>query len=213
MYEKELDALLPRCFEMYNYMAKHINQLEPIPELKYRLAFQSGSLCFEHGLATLTLISEGLTSSGLGLVRPQYESLVRGFWFMYANNDAWLMKLSNTKTLTPADLKKLETPMIADMLKALDNSEGPAHIIAQLNEFKAITNSSINSFTHSGLLSIISSSKGYDAKLVYDAIRNANAVAAINIQMMSLLTGFGEDIEPVRGMHHKFADCLPIIDS
>lgn len=212
MYEKELDALLPRSFEMYNFMAEHISQLEPIQELKFRLAFQCGSLCFEHGLSTLTLIANGLTSSGLGLVRPQYESLIRGFWFMYANNDAWLMKLSSAKTLSPDDLKKFETPMIADMLKALDSSEGPAHIIGQLNEFRAITNSSINSFTHSGLLSIISSSKGYDPK-IYDAIRNANAVAAINIQMMSLLTGIDEAIEPVRGMHHKFVDCLPIIHS
>lgn len=213
MYEKELDALLPRCFEMYNFMEEHINQLEPLSELKYRLAFQSGTLCFEHGLATLTLISDGLTSSGLGLIRPQYESLIRGFWFMYANNDTWLKKLSSAKTLSPEDLKKFETPMISDMLKALDSSEGPAHIIGQLNEFRAITNSSINSFTHSGLLSIISSSKGYDPKLIYDAIRNANAVAAINIQMMSLLTGIDEAIEPVRGMHHRFVDCLPIIHS
>jgi hypothetical protein len=132
---------------------------------------------------------------------------------MYANNDAWLVKLSSAKTLSPDDLKKFETPMVAEMLKALDSSEGPAHIIAQLNTFKAITNSSINSFTHSGLLSIISSSKGYDAKLIYDAIRNANAVAAINIQMMSLLTGVDEAIEPVRGMHHNYLDCLPIIHS
>ncbi|OGO84542.1 MAG: hypothetical protein A2203_15650 [Chromatiales bacterium RIFOXYA1_FULL_46_5] len=211
MYENELDALLPRSFEMYQFMAEHINELEPIPDLKHKLAFQSGVLCFEHGLAMLRLVSEGLTSSGMGLMRLQYESLVRGLWFLYTDNKVWFTKLSNAKILDPIGLKKLETPMIADMLKALDQSEGPLHILAQLNEFRAVTNSSINSFTHSGLLALIGSSKGYDEKLIYDAIRNANAVAAINIQMLSILTGMDDAIEPVRGMHCKFVDCLPTI--
>lgn len=211
MYEKELGILLPRCFEMYQFMAEHISQLEPIPELKYKLAFQSGALCFEHGLATLNLISDDLPSSGLGLMRLQYESLIRGMWFMYAANDLWFTTLSKAQTIGPKDLRKFETPMIAQMLKELDNSDGPKHILSQINEYRAVTNSSINSFTHSGLLSIISSGKGYEPKLIYDAIRNANAIAAMNIQMMSLLTGIDNAIEQVRGMHHRFVDCLPII--
>lgn len=213
MHEKYLEQLLQRSFEMYNFMAEHISELEPMSELRYKLAFESAILCFQHGLATLTLISQGLTSSGLGLLRPQYESLIRGLWFIHANNENWLTRLSNTEMLTPSELKKLETPMIADMLKALDNSDLPPHMIDQLNEFRVVSNSSMNSFTHSGLLSIISSSKGYDPKLIYDAIRNANAVAAINIQMLSLLTGIDEAMEPVREMHSKFIDCLPITDS
>ncbi|CAI3804185.1 DUF6988 family protein [Rheinheimera sp. MM224] len=211
MYETKLNLLLPRCFEMYQFMAEHISHLEPMPELKYRLAFQSGVLCFEHGLATLKLITDDLASSGLGLMRLQYESLIRGMWFIYAANDVWFTTLSKAQTIGPEDLRKFETPIIAQMLKDLENSDGPKHILSQLNEFKAVTNSSINSFTHSGLLSIISSSKGYEPKLIYDAIRNANAIAAMNIQMMSLLTGSDNAIEPVRGMHHRFVDCLPII--
>lgn len=214
MYEKELEALLPRCFEMYYFMAEHINQLqhlEPVPELGWRMAFQSGILSFEHGLSSLKLIADGFSSSGLALMRPQYESLIRGFWLMYADTDTWFAKLKTAGMVGPNELNKLETPMIAEMLKSLDKSGAPAHILKQLNDFKGITNSTLNSFTHCGLIALVNNGSGYEPKLIYDALRNCNAVAAINLQMLSILTGRKEAMEPVRGMHHQFADCLPIV--
>lgn len=211
MYEKELSSLIPRSFEMYEFMADHINRLEPYPTLKHQLAFQSGMLCFEHGLAMLRLIDEGLMSSGFGLMRLQYESLVRGFWMMYAENDAWFNKLSAAGKVGPSELKKLETPMLADMLNSLDNTEAPQHILGQLKDFRALCNTSFNSFTHGGVLALFTNGVGFDNKLIYDSIRNANAVAAINMQMVSILTEVPEAIEPISGMHHRFVDCLPII--
>ena len=214
MYKKELETLLPRCFEMYDFMAEHINQLqhyELVPDIKFRMAFQSGILSFEHGLATLKLIADGFVSSGLALMRPQYESLVRGFWLMHADTDNWIGKLRTVEQVGPNELSKLETPMISDMLKLLDKSDAPNHILKQLQDFKAITNSTLNSFTHCGLIALVNNGMGYDQKLIYDALRNCNAVAAINLQMLSILTGDEEAITPVRNMHHQFHDCLPIV--
>lgn len=214
MYERELEALLPRCFEMYDFMAEHIEQLhhlEPMPDIKWRMAFQSGILSFEHGLSSLKLIADGFASSGFALMRPQYESLIRGFWLMYAETDAWFAKLKTAGMVGPNELNKLETPMIADMLKSLDKSYAPAHILNQLKDFRGINNTSFNSFTHSGLIALMSNSTGYQPKLIYDALRNCNAVAAINLQMLSILTGYEDAMEPVRGMHYQFVDCLPIV--
>lgn len=211
LYEKALETLLPRSFEMYEFMTDHINRLEPYPTLKHQLAFQSGMLCFEHGLAMLRLIDEGLMSSGFGLMRLQYESLVRGFWMMYAENDAWFSKLTAAGKVGPSELKKLETPMLADMLKSLDNTKAPQHILAQLNNFRALNNTPFNSFTHGGVLALFTNGVGFETKLVYDSMRNANAMAAINMQMVSILTEVPEAMEPIRGMHHRFVDCLPII--
>lgn len=211
MYEKKLEILLPLSFEMYEFMADHINQLEPYPTLKHQLAFQSGMLCFEHGFAMLRLIDEGLMSSGFGLMRLQYESLVRCFWVRYAENDAWFNKLTAAGKVGPSELKKLETPMLADMLKSLDNTQAPQHILAHLNDFRALNNTPFNSFTHGGVLALLTNGVGFEAKLVYDSMRNANAVAAINMQMVSILTEVPEAIEPIIGMHDRFVDCLPII--
>lgn len=213
MHEKELKVLVPRSFEMYVFMAEHIKQLQqldPIPELNCRLAFQFGLLSFEHGLSSLKLIADGFESSGFALMRPQYESLVRGFWLMYADTKTWMAKLSAAGKVGPSELKKLETPLIGDMLKSLQNSPAPDHILSQLNSFRDINNSAYNSFTHSGLMSLITNSQGFDPKLMYDAVRNCNAVAAINLQMLAILTGSKKAMEPVRELHRKYIDCLPI---
>ena len=144
MNEKEFEALFPRSFEMYNFMAEHIEKLQnlgPRPEIKWRMAFQSGILSFEHGLSSLKLITDGFESSGFALMRPQYESLIRGFWLMYADTNAWLNKLSTAGNVGPNEIKKLETPLIGEMLKALEKSDAPAHILNQLNTFREINNS------------------------------------------------------------------------
>lgn len=188
-----------------------MQHLEPVPELKWQMAFQSGILSFEHGLSSLKLIADGFASSGLALMRPQYESLIRGFWLMHADTDAWFAKLRTAGIVGPNALNKLETPIIADMLKSLDRSDAPAHILRQLNDFRGINNSTFNSFTHSGLIALVSNGMGYEPKLIYDALRNCNAVASINLQMLFILTGYEEVMEPVRSMHYKFPDCLPIV--
>lgn len=211
MYKKKLEKLLPRSVEMYEFMADHINRLEPYPTFKHQLSFRSGILCFEHGLAMLRLIEEGLMSSGFGLMRLQYESLVRGFWMMYAENDVWFNKLSAAEKIGPSELKKLETPMLADMLKSLEKTQAPQHILSQLNDFRVLNNTPFNSFTHGGVLALFTNGVGFETKLVYDSMRNANAMAAINMQMMSILTEVPEAMKPIREMHHRFVDCLPII--
>ncbi len=144
-------------------------------------------------------------------MRLQYESLVRGFWMLYAENDLWFNKFSAAGKVGSSELKKLETPMLADMLKSLDNTQAPQHILAQLNDFRALNNTPFNSFTHGGVLALLTNGVGFETKLVYDSIRNANAVATINMQMMSILTEVPEAIEPIRVMHHRYVDCLPII--
>lgn len=214
MYEQKLEVLVSRSFEMYEFMAEYIellHQLEPRPELNFRMAFQFGLLSFEHGLASLKLIENGHYSSGFALMRPQYESLVRAMWIMFANIDTWMNKLSAAKKVGPEELKKLETPNISDMLKALKESKAPAHIIAQIESYREVNNAAFNSFTHSGLIALFNNHAGFEPKLMYDAIRNCNGVASINFQMLSILTGYAEAMEGVRQLPLNFIDCLPIV--
>jgi len=211
MYEKNLDILLPRSFEMYEFMGSNIRGLSPFEDIKYGLAFQSGVLCFEHGLAMLTLLSDGFVSSGLCLLRPQYETLIRGFWLAYAKNDTWLNKLKSLDRLDASSLKKVEPPMLAEMLKNLEGSEAPQNILQQLLEYKELAIAPLNSFTHGGVLAMLKNSSAPEPKLLYDSIRNSNAIAAINMQMISHLAGNPEHVIPILQLHHRFVDCLPII--
>lgn len=214
MYEQKLAVLVPRSFEMYEFMEVRIEQLHklaPRPELNFRMAFQFGLLSYEHGLASLKLIENGHYSSGFALMRPQYESLVRAMWIMFANIDTWMSKLSAANKVGPDELKKLETPNIGDMLKALKESKAPADIIEQIEVYRQVNNAAFNSFTHSGLIALFNNHAGFEPKLMYDAIRNCNGMASINFQMLSILTGYAGAMKDVRELPRKFIDCLPII--
>lgn len=216
MYETELDLLLSRSSDMYAFMASHVEQLHqagPVRGLKFHAAFQSGLLSFEHGCSLLKLLNDGFVSSGFALMRPQFECVIRGFWLMHADTDTWLRKIASLERVGLDELKKYEPPMIADMFKALESSSAPTHILGQLKAFREINNVALNSFTHGGLIALIGNRSGHQPKSIYDALRNSNAVAAINLQMLSNLTGIEDAMSPVREMHRDFTDCLPIIHS
>ena len=60
-------------------------------------------------------------------------------------------------------------------------------------------------------MALVGNGAGYKPRSVYNALRNCNGIAAINMQMLSILTGVKDAMIPVRDLHQHFIDCLPII--
>ncbi|MEO8119333.1 MAG: hypothetical protein ABI606_08420, partial [Rhodoferax sp.] len=105
-----------------------------------------------------------------------------------------------------------EGPGLADMLKELEsNPMAPGPIVAQLREFKEMTWKQLNSYTHGGIHPLTRLLSGYPPQLTYDAMRNANAVLALTLQLLSILTGDTRQMEPVRLIHVEFADCFNLL--
>lgn len=144
-------------------------------------------------------------------MRPQFESLVRGIWLAYAASDLWVEKLSQPLTIA-AQKQANEGLMLADMLKQLEAStDAPAGIVGQLKEFRDVSWKALNSYNHGGIHALSKNVNGYSPKLVYDALRNSNAVMALTAQLLAIMTGDGTNMVPVRRIHVDFADCFPII--
>lgn len=51
--------------------------------MHFELAFQSALLSMEHATASLLLLRNEMEGPGLALLRPQFESQVRGVWLMF----------------------------------------------------------------------------------------------------------------------------------
>ena len=79
-----LSSLVERSIQLHEAIHDHVNTLIPYGELRFGIAFDSGVLALEHGTAALHLIEAGWTSSAFTLMRPQFESLVRGIWLAHA---------------------------------------------------------------------------------------------------------------------------------
>lgn len=212
MTEEKLQKLLDRTAQFHTAVQRHVQSLLPAPNQRFVIAFQSGLLSLEHAVSALVLFDQGLFSSAIALTRPQFESLVRGVWLLHAASDNWVNKLSEPLTMESAK-RANEGEGLAEMLKQLEaNPTAPAGIVAQLREYKEVTWKAMNSYAHGGLHPLSRKLTGYPAQLIYDVIRNSNAVVALTAQLQSILTGMPESMGPVRQMHRDFVDVLPIIN-
>lgn len=213
MSEEEINGLINRTNLFQAEVHAHVGQLLPFEGARYQIAFQANLLSLEHASGALVLIGQGLFPSAYALMRPQFESLVRGIWLLYAATDTWVEKLGEPLTLENAK-RANEGPMLADMLKGLDASAGaPKPIVEQLKQYRDVTWKALNSFSHGGLHPLSRTMTGYPAQLTYDVLRNSNAVVALAAQLASILTGNPESMKTIRYLHTEYADCLPLLNS
>lgn len=212
MTEEKLLQLIERTATFHERVQQHVQTLTPYPDVRFITAFQSGLLSLEHAVSALVLFEQGLFSSAIALTRPQFESLVRGIWLLHAASENWVTKLSEPLTMESAK-RANEGEGLAEMLKQLEaNPDAPAGIVAQLREYKEVTWKAMNSYAHGGLHPLSRTMSGYPAQLIYDVIRNANAVVALTAQLLAILSGNPENMMPVRQMHTEFMDILPIVN-
>lgn len=211
MTEEKLLQLVERTAAFHERVQQHVETLTPYPDLRFITAFQSGLLSLEHAVSALVLFEQGLFSSAIALTRPQFESLVRGVWLLHAASENWVTKLSEPLTMESAK-RANEGEGLAEMLKQLEaNPDAPAGIVAQLREFKEVAWKAMSSYTHGGLHPLSRTMSGYPAQLIYDVIRNGNAVVALSAQLLAILSGNPQNMAPVRQMHTDFMDILPIV--
>lgn len=211
MTEAQLSTALHRTAQFHEAVADHVNRLAPFPEKRFVVSFQAGLLSLDHARGTLMLIGNGLGTSALSLLRPQYESLVRGIWLLHAATDNWVDKLSEPLTVESAR-RANEGPMLAELLKQLDGSDAPAQLVDQLRQFKDVSWKALSSYTHGGIHPLTRTLAGFPVQLAIDAMRNSNALVCIAAQLTAILTGDPQRNMPaVRKLHVDFADCLPII--
>ena len=212
MTEEKLLQLIERTAAFHERVQQHVQPLNPYPEVRFITAFQSGLLSLEHAVSALILFEQGLFSSAIALTRPQFESLVRGIWLLHAASENWVTKLSEPLTMESAK-RANEGEGLAEMLKQLEaNPDAPAGIVAQLREFKEVAWKAMSSYTHGGLHPLSRTMNGYPAQLIYDVIRNGNAVVALSAQLLAILSGNPQNMAPVRQMHTDFMDILPIVN-
>lgn len=211
MTEQEFAAFLIRNGQFHERVAENVAQLAPYPEPRFDLAMKSALLSTEYGAAASVLISGQFYAPGYTLLRTQFETLVRGIWFMYAAEELWIEKLSQPLTAETAEVAK-DALMVDKMMKGLRASESaPSALLDQLEDCRDLMWKALNSYSHGGFHPLARFQAGYPPRLSYDVLRNSNALVALAMQLAAIVTGNRQNMTPVRTLHTDFADCLPII--
>jgi hypothetical protein len=205
---EKLAHTLDRSIALHQAVTELVDPFEPYPELHFELAFQSALLSMEHASAAMLLMHGEMPASAIALLRPQFESLVRAFWLMYAATETQVEKLS--MPLTPETARKGDDlPMLAEMLKRLEAiPEAPAHVVVQLQAYKDITWKALNSYTHGGIHPLSRYVTGYPPQLVFDSLCNSNGILLMTTQLLCMLTGAPENQIQWRKLVDEFTDCV-----
>jgi hypothetical protein len=167
------------------------------------------SVALEHAVALRLLLRAGCPTSGVGLLRLQFEAVTRAMWLHYAASDAAVAKLMlPLGSASEKHAKKL--PGATDMLKDLTTRAPPA-ACQMLSEFKDVSWGAMNSFVHGGIHAVRRHMEGLPAPLITQVIKNSNALLTMVGMTLALLSRDERAISVIAGMQPRFADCLPLL--
>ena len=202
-----MNNLLSRSAELEGKLLEFL-ALAPFDDSERSMASRAMcSIAFEHAESTKVLISAGNLTSATGLVRLQYEALVRAMWLLYAASDTAVSKL--TSELTRENVAKANSlPMLSVMLEKLQG-KAPQEPVHMLLQFKEYSWKPLSSFVHGGIHAIHRHSKGYPVVLLEQMVRISNGVSVMVGMLLVVLHGCGEQRGKIPRLQKEFSDCLP----
>lgn len=208
--EAKLVQLIKRTSEYHRAVSRIFNDLRVLEDPRCMVSFPSVYLSVEHAIGAHALIMLGMNASGYILYRPQFETLIRGMWLLYAAHDSHLENLFEQMSME-REIKPKDNIKLSQMLKHLEESKAPKHIIEQLIEFRDVTLKALNSFVHGGAYPMVMAVITYPPETSINALLNSNALIGIASQLAVNLSDDKSKIDLVRNLHENFSDCLRII--
>ncbi len=206
-----INSLLSRSAELESKLLEFI-ALAPFDHSERIMASRvMCSIAFEHAESAKMLISAGNLTSATGLVRLQYEALVRAMWLLYAASENAVSKLTSELTQETDD-RANKLPMLSEMLEKLQG-KAPQESVNMLLEFKEYSWKPLSSFIHGGIHAIHRHSKGYPLPLLEQMVRISNGVSVMVAMLLVILHGGGEQRGKMPQIQREFADCLPATKS
>ena len=164
-------------------------------------------IALEHAESAKILIASRNFTSAVGLLRLQYEALVRAMWLRYAAPELAVQKLA--AEFTHAAVKRADRqPTLSDMLIHIEG-KAPTAAIDMLLEFKEYSWKPLNSFVHSGMHAINRHSNGYPTELLEQTLKASNGVSLMVGMLLVILSGDLTQNGKIPQVKAEFADCLP----
>lgn len=170
----------------------------------------SRTLCgvsFEHAESLRVLISTGNFTSSLGVLRMQYEALVKAIWALYAASENSIAKLQTNLNAESAKLAD-KIPHLSEILVQLEG-KAPAQALGPLNEFKEYSWKPLSSYIHGGIHAITRHGKGYPTELLSQAVKSSNGLQVMTGMMLVILSGDSRQHGRISRIQQRFADCCP----
>lgn len=207
IWRLEVNELLARSAELESHLSQFL-ALSPYDDAeRLRASRIMCSVAFEHAESAKLLIASGNFTSAIGLVRLQYEALVRGMWLLYGASDTAVSRLLVELSQDTAPRNE-KLPMLAEMLDKLEG-KAPDEAMALLMEFKEYSWKPLSSFVHGGVHAIHRHGKGYPLPLLEQILKASNGVSMMVGMLLVILAGDNANSGKIPKLQMEYMDCLP----
>lgn len=167
------------------------------------------SMSTEHSASILTLAAHGYHISAAGMLRLQFEALIRAIWVWFIASDQAVSKFSLPLSRESLQAAK-NLPGVNDMLKALlKSNEIPKPMLETLENFQSELLKDLHSLVHSGLLPVALYSEGVPESMQVVTIKNSNLLVVLAGAMMGFLTQSHSVMQEMNNIPRRFESCLP----
>ena len=207
MSPNSLDYFLSRSLELENDLLGFLSRNERLSDKRVKASKILCTIVFEHSESIKILISTGNLTSATGLVRLQFEALVRAMWLLYAASDIAVDKLMAELTNESAQ-KANNLPMLSEMLTKLEGKT-PEVAMDALNEFKQYSWKALSSYVHGGIHAINRHSKGYPVEQLIQLLKISNGLLIMAGMLLIILSGDTNQKGKIPSIQMMFKDCLP----
>jgi hypothetical protein len=131
--------LIAKAFELHDWIAQRLDGLDIPRERKILLAVSCYDVVIEHHIGIATLLSSHINGSAFALIRPTFETFVRGVWLRRCATEDQISQYINEKI----DLR------FGQLLEAIEKLD--AFQDGMLSNLKKSVWRAMNSYTHGGM--------------------------------------------------------------
>lgn len=198
---EDFEDAIVSCFPASGYLLAHETQ-------QSQLVAGACLLCIEHASVVRSAFGVTAPNSASGMLRLQYEALLRAAWLRWVANKEQIAKLASD--LDPASekaAKNLPGPM--DMLERVAKA-APAGLTAHLMEFNEYSRHALNSYVHSGIHPLRRVRDGFPSEMALTLLRMSNGLMHMAYRMLADLSGSQRRMDRVTHLYKDFNDCCPM---
>jgi len=202
-----MDQLLQRSAEYEELVLEMLKLPSYDNSERIKLSHIMCSVAIEHAESAKILLATGNFTSSLGVLRLQFEALVRALWFFYAASDLNVEKFAADLNIE-TEKKAQKMPMLSEMLEKMEG-KAPKNALDPLLEFKEYSWKPLSSFIHGGIHAISRHSKGYPVALLEQTLKASNGVNGMTGYFLAILTGNPKVAKDFHNLFYEYKDCLP----
>lgn len=210
----DFEQLLARSYDFAQHLVGELDTATTFAGgERAEVAAAAADLVFEHAHALRILFEAGTPSSAVALLRPQYESLLRAAWLLYAAPDAQLDKFTAPLTQRSAAAAKNAAgaeEMLLALERRLESAPQLVGLVQPLRELRDEAWAAMNSYVHVGLHAIARTKEGFPVQLADSVVRMSNGIVHMAGRLLARFTGDEALVRRIEHAYKGFEDVLPM---